>query len=98
MARWLSDSDFEDEKWRRRAARLAAPRMAYHCEKCGQVGIPQSQRGYGDNFYTPIHVNGPWHLPDGRVNSNICRGRIVWKEIESASLPSQTGTTKGDAQ
>ncbi len=76
--RWLSARDFESYKWARRAERLAAPKHAYICEKCGMIGVPKSEQGYENRQM--IHENGPWHLLDGKVNPDVCRGRVAWKE------------------
>ncbi len=78
---YLNSKEFEDHKWHRRAERLNAPRTAYVCEKCGKVGIPKAQLGY-DTSGSMIHEDGPWHLPDGRVNPDVCRGKVEWKEVQ----------------
>ncbi len=76
----LTPKEFEDEKWHRRAERLAAKTHAYICEKCGMVGVSKSEQGYDIVGRHIVHSNGPWHLPDGRVNPDVCRGKVVWKE------------------
>jgi hypothetical protein len=75
MRHWLSDSEFQSR-------RRNAPHMAYCCEKCGRVGVPSEQRGYDTATRQIVHQSAPYHLPDGRVNLDNCRGKVVWREVK----------------